>query len=180
VTSAPSSAPRGGTLQLARWTITSGSSVQSRGAVVVRAGGHRWKAAAEGNGPIDALFRAVDAAIGEVLAGHPRLLAYDIHALAEGPDAEGEVRVRIAPPAGAEGARRHGEYEGSGRSTNIIAASIEAYIGAINAMLAESHWEGAATAAGSRRGAAEPASHGERAEIDHEAGRIDTTEWFNG
>jgi hypothetical protein len=47
-------------LHLVRWTVASGSNVQSRGAVVVSAGGHRWKAAAEGNGPIDALFRAVD------------------------------------------------------------------------------------------------------------------------
>jgi 2-isopropylmalate synthase len=174
-TAARTAAP---TLRLVRWTVASGSNVQSRGAVVVSAGGHRWKAAAEGNGPIDALFRSVDEAIGEVLTGHPRLLAYDIHALAEGPDAEGEVRVRIAPPEGAAGARSEGEYDGAARSTNIIAASIEAYVEAINAMLAEASWAGAAAEAGSRRG---PTStvRGERAEIDEEAGQIDTTEWFN-
>jgi 2-isopropylmalate synthase len=166
------------TLHLVRWTVASGSNVQSRGAVVVSAGGHRWKAAAEGNGPIDALYRSVDEAVHEVLAGHPRLVAYDIHALAEGPDAEGEVRVRIAPPSAAEGARSEGEYEGAARSTNIIAASIDAYIEAINAMLAESQWAGAAAEAGSRRA---PAStdRAERAEIDEDAGQIDTTEWFN-
>jgi hypothetical protein len=147
--------------------------------VVVSAGGHRWKAAAEGNGPIDALFRAVDEAVQDVLAGHPRLVAYDIHALAEGPDAEGEVLVRIAPPAAAEGARSEGEYEGAARSTNIIAASIEAYIAAINAMLAEAHWEGAAAEAGSRQAAPESSGRTGRAEIDEEAGQIDTTEWFN-
>jgi 2-isopropylmalate synthase len=167
------------TLHLVRWTVTSGSNVQSRGAVVVSAGGHRWRASAEGNGPIDALFRAVDRATHEVLAGHPRLLAYDIHALAEGPDAEGEVRVRIAPPSGAGGARSEGEYDGAARSTNIIAASIEAYIEAINAMLGEEHWAGAAAEAGSRRGKPEPAGPAKRAEIDEEAGHIDTTEWFN-
>ena len=42
-------------------------------------------ASAEGNGAIDALYRAVDKALAEVLDGHPRLLAYDIHALGEGP-----------------------------------------------------------------------------------------------
>ena len=167
------------TLHLVRWTVTSGSNAQSRGAVVVSAGDHRWKASAEGNGPIDALYRAVDKAIHEVLAGHPRLLAYDIHALAEGQDAEGEVTVRIAPPAGAEGARATGRYDGSARSTNIVAASIEAYIEAVNVMLAEAHWAGAAAEAGSRRAAPEPAGPGERAEIDEDAGHIDTTEWFN-
>ena len=166
------------TLHLVRWTVASGSNVQSRGAVVVGAGGHRWKAAAEGNGPIDALFRAVDEAVREVLTGHPRLVGYDIHALAEGPDAEGEVRVRIAPPAAAEGARSEGEYEGAARSTNIVAASIEAYIEAINAMLAQSQWASAAAEAGSRR-APTTTVRGERAEIDEEAGHIDTTEWFN-
>jgi 2-isopropylmalate synthase len=166
------------TLHLVRWTVASGSNVQSRGAVVVSAGGHRWKAAAEGNGPIDALYRSVDEAVHEVLTGHPRLIAYDIHALAEGPDAEGEVRVRIAPPSAAEGARSEGEYEGAARSTNIIAASIEAYIEAINAMLAEAQWAGAAAEAGGKR-TSDPAEQGSRAEIDEDAGHIDTTEWFN-
>ena len=124
----------GRALRLVRWTVTSGSSTQSRGAVVLRAAGHRWEAAAEGNGPIDALFNAVDRAIAEILAGHPRLLAYDIHARAEGPDAEGEVRVEIGPPAEAAGDRAAGTFSGVARSTNIVAASIEAYIQAINAL----------------------------------------------
>ena len=55
-------------LHLARWTINSGSHVISRGAVVIASGDHQWEAAAEGNGPIDALFRAVDRALNDVLA----------------------------------------------------------------------------------------------------------------
>lgn len=169
------------TLHLARWTVTSGSNVQSRGAVVIASGDHQWEASAEGNGPIDALFRAVDRALADVLAGHPRLLAYDIHALAEGPDAEGEVKVKIGPPSAASGARGTGRYDGAARSTNIVAASIEAYIEAINRMLAEEQWAGAAEAAGNRRrvpvGASEAKAR--RAEIDEDAAQIDTTEWFN-
>ena len=57
-----------------------------------------WRASAEGNGAIDALYRAVDKALAGVLDGHPRLLAYDIHALGEGTDTIGAVTVRIAPP----------------------------------------------------------------------------------
>ena len=169
------------TLHLARWTVTSGSNVQSRGAVVIASGDHQWDASAEGNGAIDALFRAVDRALVEVLTGQPRLLAYDIHALAEGPDAEGRVQVQIGPPTAASGRRGTGRYDGTATSTNIVAASIEAYIEAINRMLAEEQWAGAAEAAGNRRRTPVAASDAKarRAEIDEEAGRIDTTEWFN-
>jgi hypothetical protein len=112
-------------LHLARWTVTSGSNVNSRGAVVIASGDHQWEASAEGNGAVDALFRAVDSALAGVLTGHPRLIGYDVHALAEGPGAEGRVTVTIAPPPGASGARSTGRYTGETKSTNIIAASIE-------------------------------------------------------
>lgn len=163
-------------LHLTRWTVSSGSNVQSRGAVVIDAGDHHWRAAAEGNGAVDALFRAVDQALVEVLAGHPRLVGYDVHAVAEGPDAEGLVSVAISPPA-AEGARGSGRYTGSAQGTNIIAASIEAYVEALNGMLAEAHWAGAAETAGSRRPAKAP-HHGRRAELDPDQKTEDSTSWF--
>ncbi len=152
-------------LHLARWTVTSGSNVQSRGAVVIEAGSHHWRASAEGNGAVDALFKAVDGALADVLQGHPRLVGYDVHALAEGPEAEGLVIVAVEPPAGAAGPRAKGLYNGKARSTNIIAASIEAYVEALNAMLAEAHWEGAAERAGKgKRSPSQP--HGRRASLD--------------
>jgi len=169
-------------LHLARWTVTSGSQVQSRGAVVIASGDHQWEASAEGNGAVDALFRAVDKALAGVLTGHPRLLSYDVHAVAEGPDAEGLVTVRIAPPSGAEGERGTGEYVGEARSTNIIAASVDAYIAAINGLLAEEHWAGATDAAGNRKRARagdEASPSAGRAEMDEDAANHDTTSWFN-
>ena len=169
------------TLHLARWTVTSGSNANSRGAVVIASGDHQWEASAEGNGAVDALFRAVDRALAGVLTGHPRLLSYDVHAVAEGPDAEGKVTVAIAPPSDAGGPRSSGRYVGEITSTNIIAASIEAYIDAVNELLAEEHWQGATETAGNRKRArvTEPAAKAKRAELDEEAGRIDTTDWFN-
>jgi 2-isopropylmalate synthase len=156
------------TLHLTRWTVTSGSNVQSRGAVVIDAGQHHWRASAEGNGAVDALFKAVDAALADVLQGHPRLVGYDVHALAENSEAEGLVIVAIQPPTGAEGVRAGGLYNGKARSTNIIAASIEAYVEALNAMLSEAHWAGAAESAGKgRKRAAE--DHGRRGELDKDA-----------
>jgi LeuA allosteric (dimerisation) domain len=172
-------------LRLARWTVSSGSNARSRGAVIIDSGEHHWQASAEGNGAIDALYQAVDKAISEVLQGHPRLLAYDIHALGEGTDTIGVVNVRIAPPL-ASGERGEGEYDGEARGPNIIAASIEAYLVALNQMLGEAHWTGAPAAAavtGKRARPKSPVSAGvareRRAELDEEAGEIDTVDWFN-
>jgi 2-isopropylmalate synthase len=169
----------GATLHLARWTASSGSNVRSRGAVVIASGDHEWRASATGNGAIDALYRAVDKALAGVLTGHPRLLAYDIHALGEGTDTIGVVTVRIAPPD-IGGERGSGEYRGEARGPNIIAASIEAYITALNTLLAEAHWEGATEAAGNRKGVgvSAGAAREQRADIDEEKVPKDTTAWF--
>jgi hypothetical protein len=168
------------TLHLTRWTVTSGSQVQSRGAVVIASGDHQWEASAEGNGAVDALYRAVDRALAGVLTGHPKLLSYDVHAVAEGPDSEGVVTVKIAPPSGAEGRRGTGSYSGEARSENIIAASVDAYIDAINRLLGEAHWAGAADSAGNRKRAkaATAAAQGRRAELDPDEANHDTTAWF--
>lgn len=179
-TTADRSAAGAPTLHLARWTVTSGSNVNSRGAVVIASGDHQWEAAAEGNGAVDALLRAVDRALAGVLTGHPRLLAYDVHAVAEGPDAEGRVTVTIAPPSGAAGARASGRYTGETLSTNIIAASIESYVKAINLLLAEEHWAGATESAGNRKRARVQAKDAKarRAELDPDESHPDTTAWF--
>lgn len=173
------------TVQLARWTVTSGSNVRSRGAVILDAGDHHWRASAEGNGAIDALYTAVDKALAEILEGHPRLLAYDLHSIGEGTDTIGVVTVRIAPPL-VTGDRGLGEYTGEARGPNIIAASIEAYLVALNAMLAEESWSGAPEAAaetGKRARKKSPVTAGDareqRAELDEDATGIDTVDWFN-
>jgi 2-isopropylmalate synthase len=165
------------TLHLARWTINSGSNVQSRGAVVIASGDHQWEAKAEGNGPVDALYRAVDLALHDVLTGHPRLVGYDVHAVAEGPESEGIVTVLLAPPESASGARATGRYRGEARSSNIIAASVDAYVAAINMLLAEEHWAGATEDAGNRKRAR--GGSRSRAEIDETAEEINATDWFN-
>jgi LeuA allosteric (dimerisation) domain len=170
--------PQQDALHLTRWTVTSGSNARSRGAVVIEAGDHHWQASSEGNGAVDALFGAVDKALAEVLTGHPRLVGFVVRSLEEGPGAEGLVSVTILPPAAAEGARGEGEYSGQSSSTNIIAAAIEAYIEALNKMLHEAHWAGAAEAAAAGRKGSKPASHGRRAEYDREEARPDTTSWF--
>ena len=167
------------TVHLGRWTVTSGSQTGSRGVVVLASGDHEWRASAEGNGAVDALYRAVDKALADVLHGHPRLVGYDVHAVAEGPDAEGIVTVRIAPSPEAPGERAEGEYSGEARSTNIIAASVEAYVDAINRLLAEEHWAGATDAAGNSRRATTAPPRSARVEMDEDEAHHDTTSWFN-
>jgi 2-isopropylmalate synthase len=163
-------------VELVRWTCTTGSNARSRGAVVVQSGDHRWQASAEGIGPVDALYRAVDSALHDVLTGHPRLTAYDLEALTLGTEGVARVRLQLSPPEAAEGARSSGTYEGIGESPNIVAASIEAYIDAVNGLLAEEHWAGATDSAGNFR-----AATGEQApspEYDPSKGAPDTTRWW--
>ena len=171
--------PQQDALHLTRWTVSSGSNAQSRGAVVIEAGDHHWQASASGNGAIDALWRAVDKALAEVLTGHPRLVGFVVRSLGEGPDAEGLVSVTILPPAGAAGARGQGEYEASRSGTNIIAAAIEAYVEALNRMLDETHWAGAAESAAEGRKGSKPTSHGRRGEYDREEAKPSNTSWFD-
>jgi len=166
-------------IRLDRWTVTSGSNVVSRAAVVLHAGSRDWQASAEGTGAVDALFRAVDTALADVLGGSPVLLAYDVHALAEGPAAEGHVSVWIEPPAGAVGNRAGGRFSGEVASVNTISASVEAYVEALNAMLGADAWSGAAEAAASALGRTPGGEATAPAEFDDEARPIDTTEWFN-
>ena len=67
---------------------------------------HEWRASADGNGAIDALYRAVDKALAGVLAGHPGCWPTTSMPLARGPTRSASVTVRIAPPAGRGRARQ--------------------------------------------------------------------------
>ncbi len=82
--------------------------------------------AAVGKGPVDACFQAVDA----IVNCPNTLIEYSVHSVTEGIDALGEVTVRIATP---EGARSFGGY---GAHSDIVVASVKAYLAAVNRMLA--------------------------------------------
>ena len=95
--------------------------------------------AAVGTGPVDAAYKAVD----EIVGTDNVLLEFSVHAVTEGIDAQGEVTVRIqgedgpaAPNAQRETARRR-TYGGYGADTDIIVASVKAYLSALNKLLAE-------------------------------------------
>jgi 2-isopropylmalate synthase len=93
--------------------------------------------AAVGTGPVDAAYKAIDRIIGDA----PGLLEFSVHAVTEGIDAQGEVTVRIQEPQNASPSARDARPElrtfgGYGADTDIIVASVKAYLAAINKLCA--------------------------------------------
>ncbi|MBK7663714.1 MAG: 2-isopropylmalate synthase [Sterolibacteriaceae bacterium] len=83
-------------------------------------GGAEHQAAAEGSGPVDAIFRAIES----IVASGADLMLYSVNAITTGTDAQGEVTVRLA---------RDGRIvNGQGADTDIIVASAKAYLNALN------------------------------------------------
>ncbi len=138
-------------IELEGWNISSSSGGHSVGSVSLLVSGEAKTADATGNGPVDALFAAVDEALLPALGWNPVLAEYEIKAVSGGEDAQGQVLVRC---------RRSSDegpdalvVTGHGLSTNIIEASLEAYVVAAN-KLHGFEINGAAALAG-RRAASE-------------------------
>ncbi|AHY45498.1 2-isopropylmalate synthase [Rubrobacter radiotolerans] len=94
---------------------------QSRAAVTISHADHgSFEAEAEGEGPVDAVFKAIDAATN--IKG--RLTDFRIDAVTGGKDALGEVRVQVE----FEG----NEYSGRGLSQDVVDAAARAYVRAVN------------------------------------------------
>jgi 2-isopropylmalate synthase len=75
---------------------------------------------ASGNGPIDAIFNAVNAAIPH----EAKLALYQVHAVTEGTDAQAEVSVRLE-----EGGK---SVTAKGTDPDTLVASARAYVAALN------------------------------------------------
>jgi 2-isopropylmalate synthase len=75
---------------------------------------------AKGDGPVDAAYKAISGIIGFF----PKLQRYEIQAVTEGTDALGKVLVHVE--------HKETKVIGKGASTDIIEASIKAYIDGIN------------------------------------------------
>jgi len=110
-------------LQLEYFHISSGNSLIATSTVRISREGRTVEEAACGDGPIDAIFHAVERATGMEIT----LKDYRIRAITSGKDALGEGTVKV---------EKDGKvYVGRGISTDIIEASAKAYINAINKML---------------------------------------------
>src|SRR3954470_6434128 len=117
-------------VELLGWNVTSSSGGHAVGSVSLVVAGEEKMTESRGNGPVNALFGAVDAALQPVLGWRPVLTEYEIKAVSAGEDAQGQVLVRC---------RRSSDegpgalvVTGHGLSTNIIEASLEAYLVATN------------------------------------------------
>ena len=86
--------------------------------------GEQRQARAEGSGPVDAAFKAIETLIDSGC----RLRLYSVNNITAGADSQGEVSVRI------DKAGRI--VNGSGADTDIVIASARAYISALNRLLA--------------------------------------------
>ncbi len=116
------------------WSVTSSHGGRSTGSVRVTLDGEERAGEATGNGPVNALYRAVDDAVRPVLGWEPTLVEYEIKAVTEGEDAQGRVFLRCRRSID-DGPEAH-VVTGHGLSTNIIEASLEAYVLAANKLRA--------------------------------------------
>jgi 2-isopropylmalate synthase len=110
-------------LQLVRWNASIGSAGPATGSVVVTRDGNEMCGDGQGNGAVNALFQAIDAAV-EIPC---ELEEYHVEAVTPGEDAQGQVRLRI---------RRGDEvFTGHGLATDVIEASARAYLAALSKVI---------------------------------------------
>ena len=107
------------------WTLVtmqqgSGTGERPHASVVLRVSNTEKRADAQGDGPVDATFKAIE---GLAKSG-AELLLYSVNAVTQGTESQGEVTVRLA-----KGGRI---VNGVGADTDIIVASAKAYISALN------------------------------------------------
>ncbi len=113
------------TYKLDTYIINNGNIINSSAQVSLIKDGASIQGVSIGDGPIDAAFRAIEQIIGH----HYELDDFQIHAVTEGKEAVGSAMIKL---------RANGKiYSGSGISTDIIGASIRAYVNAINKIVYE-------------------------------------------
>lgn len=107
------------------YTTTSSNASSSMSQVTLRCNDEILCGVSNGDGPIDSAFRAIEQCIGH----HYELDDFQVQSVTEGKEALGSALVRL---------RNNGKlYSGNGTSTDIIAASIRAYINALNKIVFE-------------------------------------------
>ena len=88
--------------------------------VAISIDGEQHEAEAQGGGPVDATFQAIE----KIVHSGTELQLYSVNNITSGTDAQGEVTVRLA-----KGGRI---VNGQGADTDIVVASAKAYLNALN------------------------------------------------
>ena len=113
------------TYQLVNYVANIGNIISSSAQITLRSGDETLQGIALGDGPIDAAFLALEQIIGR----HYELDDFQIQSVTEGTEAMGSALVKL---------RSEGKlYSGNGISTDIVCASIRAYINAVNKIVYE-------------------------------------------
>lgn len=113
------------TYSLVNYVINTGNIIPASAQITIKKGDEQIQGICIGDGPIDAAFLAVEQIIGH----HYELDDFQIQSVTEGKEAMGSALVKL---------RNNGKlYSGNGISTDIISASIRAYINAVNKIVYE-------------------------------------------
>ena len=106
--------------QLESFQVNSGTNIQPKATIQLKKKGEAFVGESSGDGPVDACYKSIDKVIG--IKGE--LLDYRLEAVTQGKDAIGEVNLKIKI--------KNRVISGRGSSTDIIEASILAYLNAVN------------------------------------------------
>lgn len=107
-------------IKLESLQVTSGKGLKPVAAIALSISGEKFEAAAAGNGPVDAAIKALK----NIIKRQMTLKEFTIQAISKGSDDVGKVHMQV---------EYDGQlYYGFGANTDIITASVEAYIDCIN------------------------------------------------
>ncbi len=113
------------TYKLENYVINSGNVLSASAQIALTRDGKTLQGIATGDGPIDAAFRAIE----QIISQHFEVDDFQIQSVTEGRGALGCALVKL---------RSNGKlYSGNGISTDIIGASIRAYVSAVNKIVYE-------------------------------------------
>lgn len=107
-------------IRLEHLQVTSGKNVRPVAALTLNIAGEQFMAASEGNGPVDAAIRALK----QIVKRDMTLREFTIQAINRGSNDVGRVHMQVEHDGRV--------YYGFGANTDIIVASVEAYIDCIN------------------------------------------------
>lgn len=109
------------TYKLVSYVINAGNVITATANLCIEKDGKKLNGVYVGDGPIDAAFLAIEQVVGH----HFELDDFQIQSVTRGREAMGQALVKLRSDSGKL-------YSGSGISTDVIGASIKAYLNALN------------------------------------------------
>ncbi|UCG35879.1 MAG: 2-isopropylmalate synthase [Candidatus Omnitrophota bacterium] len=100
--------------------VTTGTDIEPQAFVKIRHKRKIYEQESSGDGPVDACYKAID----RITGIKAKLLNYKLDAITKGKDAQGMVRVELQVKGNI--------FPGRGASTDILEASVKAYLDALN------------------------------------------------